>query len=436
MRNVRYLMVGALMVGATLAGVEMLAPSSPARADVSTSVGTFKPVGPNRLLDTRDPAGSRPGVVGPNETVHLQVAGKGDVPLTGASAVVLNVTETASTAASFITVAPSGLKQRPTASNLNFGAHTTLANSVTVQLGPDGGVDIFNSLGDIQLIVDVDGYFIGDSSLPIAGQYQLVNPQRILDTRKTGVVPAGKEITVGVNYGGVINPHIRALAVNITSVGSSAPGFVTVWSGQGSVPTASTLNFAKGATTPNMAIVPTSTCSLAPCSGLPSITIYNGSSGSTHLLVDVFGVFDDGTLAGGMLFHPIAPDRIIDTRSISGGALAGGKTDNVAPPADILTTKTRALAVNVTAVSPTSATYMTLWPSGVVLPTVSTLNPAAKQTVANAAILTLGDYHKFSVWNASGSTNFIVDVAGTYELAQSSGANSVSPFSAATSTAK
>ena len=46
----------------------------------------------------------------------------------------------------------------------------------------------------------------------------------------------------------------RALAVNITAVNPTAAGYLTAYSGLGAVPTTSTLNFAKGATTANMAI--------------------------------------------------------------------------------------------------------------------------------------------------------------------------------------
>jgi len=377
------------------------------------SVGTYQPIAPVRLLDTRGT-----GPVGAGQVVHLQVAGQGGVPASGVSAVVLNVTETGATEGGFVTVYPTGVT-RPTVSNLNFASNTTLANSVTVTLGAGGQVDLYNNAGNTQLLADVTGYFVGDATLPIGGQYQLVKPQRLLDTRSSATLKAGTEITVPIDYGANVNPHIRALAVNITSVGSAAGGFLTAWNGTGKPPTTSTLNFAKGATVPNMAIVPTAPCTFASCSGLPSITIFNGSGGSTNVLVDVTGVFDDGTLPGGMLFHPITPTRIADTRIGLGApaALGAGKSVNVTPPGSIVDNSTGALAVNVTAVSPTASTWLTLWPTNVTRPTVSTLNPSARQTVANAAIITLGDGKAFSVYNNAGTTNFLVDVAGTYELA-------------------
>jgi hypothetical protein len=134
------------------------------------------------------------------------------------------------------------------------------------------------------------------------------------------------------------------------------------------------------------------------------------------VLVDITGLFDDGTLAGGMVFHPITPTRIVDTRTNLGGsgALGAGKSASFAA-SSVVDGSTGALALNVTAVAPTTSTFVTLWPAGVKMPTISTLNPAANQTVANAAIVTLGDARKFSVFNNAGTTNIVVDVAGTYE---------------------
>src|SRR5262249_36297749 len=84
--------------------------------------------------------------LGAGRTLHLQVSGKGGVPTSGVGAVVLNVTVTGPTAQSFLTVWPS-LTNRPTASSLNFAAGFTGANSVTVPLGTNGQVDIFNCVG-------------------------------------------------------------------------------------------------------------------------------------------------------------------------------------------------------------------------------------------------------------------------------------------------
>ena len=47
----------------------------------------------------------------------------------------------------------------PGTSDLNFSAGPTVANIVVVQVGSDGMIDIFNSAGNEDAIVDVYGYY-------------------------------------------------------------------------------------------------------------------------------------------------------------------------------------------------------------------------------------------------------------------------------------
>jgi hypothetical protein len=397
-----------------------------------TPVGTYMPLSPARILDTRYGTDAPKAAVGPGGIIHVQVTGHGGVPSSGVSAVVLNVTETSSTKGGYLTVYPTGVT-RPTSSNLNFTSGSTRANSVTVQVGSTGGVDIYNATGSVQLIGDVFGYFVGHDGQPFGGQYHAFKtPDRVIDTR-------GNPLTVdeaewaGLNFNGTdgvdYNSHIRAFAVNITVVGPKAAGYVTAWDGASwdDLPNTSTLNFAKGATVPNMAIVPTS-----PCTGLgikcqpgwgddPFIAVDNGSSNNIDLLIDVVGYFDDGTLSYGMRFHPITPTRITDSRGGLGvaHAIGSGQTVKDNAPASVADDLTGALALNVTAVAPTASTYLTFWPdnAGSARPNTSTLNPAKNQTVANAAIITMGDTENaFDIFNAAGTTNVLVDVAGFYEI--------------------
>jgi uncharacterized protein (DUF1501 family) len=113
---------------------------------------------PARLLDTRSDGGSS-NPVGQTPLV-LPVVGRGGVPASGVSAVVLNVTATDGTSNGYVTVYPSG-QDAPTASNLNTLAGQTRANLVIAKVGADGAVALFNSGGTIHLLADVVGYFTG-----------------------------------------------------------------------------------------------------------------------------------------------------------------------------------------------------------------------------------------------------------------------------------
>ena len=80
------------------------------------------------------------------------------IPAAGVGAVALNVTVTEPTAASFLTVWPTGAT-RPLASNVNFVAAQTAPNMVLVPVGANGQISIYNNAGSAHVIVDVLGWF-------------------------------------------------------------------------------------------------------------------------------------------------------------------------------------------------------------------------------------------------------------------------------------
>ena len=119
----RFRSVVALLSSWVVVGVlASLAPVS-ASAAVSTP-GGLKSLSPSRLLDARAGVGTPKAPVAAGGTVHLKVTGRGGVPASGVSAVVLNVTVAAPTRPGYLTVFADGAA-RPTVSNLNFVAAQT-----------------------------------------------------------------------------------------------------------------------------------------------------------------------------------------------------------------------------------------------------------------------------------------------------------------------
>ena len=114
----------------------------------------YVPVTPVRLMDTR----SSGGALGPGAYRDLVVAGVTPGAPAGATAVVINVTVTGTTAASYLTVFPHGAAQ-PLASNLNWVAGKTIPNLVSVQVGGSGAITFFNAFGSTHVVVDLEGYF-------------------------------------------------------------------------------------------------------------------------------------------------------------------------------------------------------------------------------------------------------------------------------------
>src|ERR1035437_2520945 len=167
-----------------LAGVlgSVVLPAGSAAAEGVSTPGGFTSLAPSRLLDTRDGTGAPAAPVASGGTVALQVTGRGGVPASGVSAVVLNVTVVDPTGTGYVTAYADGAT-RPLASNLNFVAGASVPNLVIAPVGAGGKVDLYNgSSGTVQLLADVSGYYLSGAPT-VPGAFGSLAPSRLLDTR-------------------------------------------------------------------------------------------------------------------------------------------------------------------------------------------------------------------------------------------------------------
>jgi hypothetical protein len=213
-------------------------------------------VSPARVLDSRDGTGGYTTPWGAQTTRDLTVAGVADVPA-DADAVLLNVTVTDTSAASFLTVFPAG-QAPPTASNLNWPAGDTRPNLVVAKIGAGGAVSFFNHEGSVDVVADVVGYLAAGAS---PTRFTAISPARALDSRNgTGgySTPWGPWTTRSVLVAGVQNvpADATAVVVNITVTDPTAVSYVTAFPNGEPPPWASNLNFGPGKTVPNLALVP------------------------------------------------------------------------------------------------------------------------------------------------------------------------------------
>jgi len=125
------------------------------------------------------------------------------------------------------------------------------------------------------------------------------------------------------------------------------------------------------------------------------------------------------------IYLPIEPCRLTDTRPESqvgpraaplgpnetytvSGWRAGGDCN--------LPSGTAGLALNVTAVGATQASFLTVFPAGVDRPEASNLNPTPGQPpTPNAVNIDLSSTGDFSIYNLAGNVDIIVDVVGIYD---------------------
>ena len=397
---------------ATPIGAVAAAPSMTAAAP--SVPGAFVSVAPQRLLDTRSGVGAA-GPVVKSGTVHLQVTGRGGVPATGVSAVVMNVTVTAPSGSGYITAYPDGTPL-PTASNLNFVKGQTVPNLVTVKVGTNGKVALRNgSGGTVQLIADVAGYYL-DGAPSVPGAFVSVAPQRLLDTR-SGVGAAGPVVKSGTVHlqvtgrGGVPATGVSAVVMNVTVTAPSGSGYITAYPDGTPLPTASNLNFVKGQTVPNLVTVKVGTNG--------KVALRNGSGGTVQLIADVAGYYLDGAPSVPGAFVSVAPQRLLDTRSGVGAAgpvvKSGTVHLQVTGRGGVPATGVSAVVMNVTVTAPSGSGYITAYPDGTPLPTASNLNFVKGQTVPNLVTVKVGTNGKVALRNGSGGTvQLIADVAGYY----------------------
>lgn len=239
---------------------------------------TLVPVQPMRLLDTRYAA-----PLGPDGETALTVLG-GPVPTVGVQSVVLNVTVTAPSRGSFLTVYPHG-EARPWSSNLNYLAGQTVPNLVVAKVGSGGQVRFYNALGDVHVVVDLLGYVLANTAG--SGHVVATSPARVLDTRVPGFggpLAGGEERAVALaGLGGLPAGAFSGVVANVTVTEPTDHGYLTVWPAHLPRPTASNLNFGPGQSVPNLVV--------SAVSGDGALKLY-APFGSTHVIIDVVGYVD------------------------------------------------------------------------------------------------------------------------------------------------
>ena len=363
--------------------------------------GTFHPLTPQRILDTRTGLGAPAARLGPGATTSLQVTGAGGVPVSGVSAVAMNVTVTEPTAGSFLTASPTG-EARPLVSNLNYVAGQTVPNLVVVKVGAGGKVDLFNNSGSTHVIADVAGWY-GPDEAASGGRYNAVSPARILDTRsasKLGPAAAmGLQVT---GQGGVPATGVSAVVLNVTVTEPTATSFLTAWPEGEARPVASNLNYVAGQTVPNLVVVKVGAGG--------KVDLFN-YAGAAHVVADVAGWY--GASAGG-LFTPVAPSRLLDTRSGAKVGPGGTQGLQVTGRGGVPASGVSAVVLNVTATEPTTGGFLTAWPAGEARPLASNLNFGPGQTVPNLVLVKVGAGGMVNLFNSSGATHIVADVAGWY----------------------
>ena len=241
-------------------------------------------------------------------------------------------------------------------------------------------------------------------------------PARYLDTRsgfKTldgidagiGKVDAGSTTEIAIAGRGPVPGGATAVTLNVTVLGSSADGFVTVYP-CGTQPTTSNLNVRAGQIISNAVIT--------KLSAAGTVCIY--SQRSADLVVDVFNVLPDASVKA-----LATPARLLDTRPGSptidgkmagaGPLTTGGVVEVPVAGRGGISATAKSAVLNVTAVGAAAGGFLTVWPCDGTRPATSNVNFPKSVPVPNAVVTALSATGTVCIF-ASNPTDVIVDVFG------------------------
>lgn len=137
-----------------------------------------------------------------------------------------------------------------------------------------------------------------------------------------------------------------------------------------------------------------------------------------------------GALGNDLVYTPIPPCRIIDTRSTGAGAIAANSTRNFiaingsnftgqggsSTNCGTLGLNATAVAINLTAVTPSGAGYATAYPYGTTQPTAASVNYASGAIVNNALIVQIPNplaSFDFTIYTYAQS-HYVADIVGYF----------------------
>lgn len=207
----------------------------------------------------------------------------------------------------------------------------------------------------------------------------------------------------------------KAYVLNVTLVPRGGVDHITIWPAGQSRPNFWTVRSPDGQIVANAAIVAAGTGG--------GIQVF--SSNEADLIIDIAGYFTDSAAASNLVFYPLTPCRVIDTR-LDYRQPAGP----FGPPSMTAQTKrtfqfpaatayctipanARAFSVSLTAVPKGALQFITIWPAGGAQPNVSSINSPSGRIVANSVIVPASANGSIDVY-AFNDTDFLIDINGYF----------------------
>jgi hypothetical protein len=153
--------------------------------------------------------------------------------------------------------------------------------------------------------------------------------------------------------------------------------------------------------------------------GWTGCTLLNGNSCTVTMNSSQIVTATFTSTITGLLFVPLTPCRVADTRNtngiLGGPSIVGGTVRDFPIPLSNcgIPANAASYSLNFTVVPRTTLGYLTVWPTGLNRPVVSTLNSLDGRIKANAAILPAGSNGGVSAF-VTDTTDLIVDIDGYF----------------------
>jgi hypothetical protein len=225
-------------------------------------------------------------------------------------------------------------------------------------------------------------------------RFNPITSTRVVDTRSSsGTVDAGEVLVLPLAAGSFVPAGATGATLNVTAVGTSGDGFVTVYPCGRTAPDSSSVNFAAGHAVPNLVTVAIGN------NGTVCVT----SSSPAYVIADLAGWYG----GSGQSYTAAAPLRLLDSRS------TGTATNFKVSVGGSVSASTVAVTVNATVVGPTAAGFVTAYACGTTVPNASNLNFEAGQTVPNQVTVRIGADRSIC-FTSTAATNLLVDLSGGF----------------------
>jgi GH25 family lysozyme M1 (1,4-beta-N-acetylmuramidase) len=240
-------------------------------------------------------------------------------------------------------------------------------------------------------------------------RYVPVTPVRFVDTR-LGLGAAKAPVTgpLTVTVPAAVPADATGVVLNASVVDPTSSGYVRV-AAAGTTPLATALNFTGGQSTTGLLVTPIDTVRQA------TVNVYGGKA---QIVLDVVGYYTAAAGTGGH-WVPLAPSRIVDSRTAIGGPSGPQAGDVTVTLPDTVPVDATGVVLNVSVVEPTRQGYLRVAPAGTV-PTTTALNYPAVQS-ATGLVLTQANARVVTVAMHGGAAQLVVDLIGYYDNTSTSG---------------